>query len=350
MTARLIVCLVWCGATAAAVSRPVDPSGAELFAKVWTVDEGAGPLANAQSCTACHTVSAEEEGTAVDPEAFVLVSPMETDPSGGQLFRRFLFRPARAVVRRALPPKVAARRPPALHGVGLLASVSDETIAALEDSDDRNVDGISGRARRSNGVIGRFGWKARSADLDTAVAAALAAEMGLTSPRHPGDSPEGRSGAAVPEVNAAQLAALVDFVRRLPAPPPSCVAAEDRPGRRLFVEVGCANCHLPALRAGGGEAGVPSTVIHSYSDLLLHDVGPELSDGFAEAGAAGAEFRTTPLWGIGRRRSSFLHDGRAKTLDAAIRAHGGEALASRQRYSSLARAPRAALRSFVGCL
>ena len=275
----------------------------------------------------------------------MLVSPMERDPSGGPVFQRFLFRPGRAVVRRPLPPKIAGRRPPALHGVGLLASVPADAITALEDPTDRNGDGISGRARRVAGAVGRFGWKARAADLEASVAAALVNEMGLTNTRH-GTQPA--SGPVSPEVSAAQLARLVGFVRLLPAPAPSCGTPVNEAGRRWFDATGCARCHVPSLPAGRSKGTHP--VIHAYTDLLLHDVGAELSDGFEDGDTAGAEFRTAPLWGLGRTPPPYLHDGRAATLDAAIRAHAGEALSSRRDYAALTSEARAALRSFLNCL
>jgi CxxC motif-containing protein (DUF1111 family) len=44
--------------------------------------------------------------------------------------------------------------------------------------------------------------------------------------------------------------------------------------------------------------------------------------------------RTAPLWGL-RARGLFLHDGRAGTVDAAIRMHDGEADHARDRYNKL---------------
>jgi CxxC motif-containing protein (DUF1111 family) len=63
-----------------------------------------------------------------------------------------------------------------------------------------------------------------------------------------------------------------------------------------------------------------------YSDLLLHDMGPDLADGVSQGSANGNEFRTAPLWGLGQR-IFFLHDGRTTDLAEAIRAHksGGNA-------------------------
>ncbi len=93
----------------------------------------------------------------------------------------------------------------------------------------------------------------------------------------------------------------------------------------MFRDVGCASCHLPELRTGQ-LADVPEAsgqVIRPYTDLLLHDMGPGLADGRPDFEATGSEWRTSPLWGIGLTlvvsgHTSFLHDGRARSLLEAI--------------------------------
>ena len=75
-------------------------------------------------------------------------------------------------------------------------------------------------------------------------------------------------------------------------------------------------------------------MIWPYSDLLLHDMGPGLGD------AGGQEWRTPPLWGLGRHgevngNAYYLHDGRAKSLDDAIRWHGGEGAAAKAAFDAL---------------
>src|SRR5262249_61912681 len=97
-----------------------------------------------------------------------------------------------------------------------------------------------------------------------------------------------------------------------------------RPGRRaawlassgatLFHSLGSAGCHTPSLPGPGRRANL-------FSDLLLHDMGPDLADGFPQGSATGSEFRTMPLWRASER-THFLHDSRATTVAAAISAHG----------------------------
>ena len=129
-------------------------------------------------------------------------------------------------------------------------------------------------------------------------------------------------------------------------------------GKALFKSIGCAECHVPQL----GE------IKNIYSDLLLHDMGPDLSDtpsyGAFVAGveprpanpapgrvgaATDTEWRTPPLWGL-RDSAPYLHDGRAASIDDAILLHGGEASSSAQRYRQLAPRDQSQLQFFLSSL
>ena len=90
-------------------------------------------------------------------------------------------------------------------------------------------------------------------------------------------------------------------------------------------------------------------VIRLYSNLLLHDMGEGLADGFAQGSANGREFRTMPLWRVSDR-TRFLHDGRSTTIVDAIHQHGGQAAASVAAFDTLTPADQDALLSFVRCL
>jgi mono/diheme cytochrome c family protein len=113
-------------------------------------------------------------------------------------------------------------------------------------------------------------------------------------------------------------------------------------GARLFNAVGCAKCHVPSLR---GNAGA----VLLYSDLLLHDMGAALDDKIVQGSATGADWRTTPLVGLGLRER-FLHDGRAATLRDAVLDHGGEASIVRERFFELVDADQQALYRFLSAL
>jgi CxxC motif-containing protein (DUF1111 family) len=88
-------------------------------------------------------------------------------------------------------------------------------------------------------------------------------------------------------------------------------------------------------------------VVPLFSDLLLHDVGT--GDGIQQGPALASEIRTPALWGL-RVRRPFLHDGRAATIEDAIRAHAGEATGARQRFDLLAEPDLKALLAFLKSL
>jgi CxxC motif-containing protein (DUF1111 family) len=91
----------------------------------------------------------------------------------------------------------------------------------------------------------------------------------------------------------------------------------------LFGDIGCAACHTPTLHTGKSSVeALRNKEVHLYSDLVVHNMGPGLADDVSQGSAAGDEFRTAPLWGLGKR-IFFLHDGRTKDLIEAIQAHAG---------------------------
>ncbi|MBT8493685.1 MAG: hypothetical protein KJO07_11545, partial [Deltaproteobacteria bacterium] len=145
-----------------------------------------------------------------------------------------------------------------------------------------------------------------------------------------------------PELGENDLFDLVSFSMLMAAPRPDEPSDESEHGRALFEEANCSGCHIPALRA-------PRGMIPAYTDLLVHDMGPELDDGIRMGVATGSEFRTAPLWGVAAT-GPWLHDGRADTLDEAIRLHGGEAEDSRDFYQALDSDEQSAVLAFLASL
>src|SRR5262249_23515581 len=88
--------------------------------------------------------------------------------------------------------------------------------------------------------------------------------------------------------------------------------------------------------------------VRLYSDLLLHDMGA-LGDGIAQAAASPREMRTAPLWGL-RASAPYLHDGRAASVDQAIRGHDGEGKTARDRYLRLSPTQQQQLLDFLTSL
>jgi CxxC motif-containing protein (DUF1111 family) len=342
-------------------------AGLEAFGHVFQPAEGLGPFFNENQCSACHTDPASG-GTG--EQSIVRLSNFEAPDRcdllasvGGQNVQRNttpLLRDA-GVLRRPEPAGTerALIRVPFLFGFGLVEAIADETILQRADPDDRDGDGVSGRpGRDAAGRMARFGHKAEQASISDFVASALFNEMGLTSSIYPIEPlldgqpmPAKYDPAPDPEISDSTLHALADFVRFL-APPPGQVLddADKRAtiarGAALFEQLGCASCHTPEMTTARNEVrALSQRPIRLYSDLLLHDMGPELA-GFCGVGASPAEWRTQSLMGLGRRKR-FLHDGRAYDLFAAIAAHGGEATRAKAAFDALDRVTQEALMQFL---
>lgn len=247
------------------------------------------------------------------------------------------------------------RQAPGVFGLGLLDAISDDTLRSLEDPDDANGDGISGRVNMvwssiaGRTQIGRFGHKANVATLEEQAAAAFVNDIGLTNKLFP--DPDGMR-----DVNDDQLVQTTFFVGTLAVPAAAPRSAAAQRGRALFDEFRCSGCHIPTLETGDSDLPmVANQVIHPYTDLLLHDVGDGLTDARTDYLAAGVEWRTPPLWGIGLVQvvlpaATFLHDGRARTLAEAILWHGGEAMPSSEAFRLATKTDRDALISFLETL
>lgn len=244
-----------------------------------------------------------------------------------------------------------------VFGLGLLEAVTDETIEAMADPNDANADGISGHVNRVWDVVlaatkvGRFGRKASNPDLIQQAAGAFINDIGVTNPLFPGaDNAQ--------EIDNDILSSVEFYVQTLAVP----VAANVndpivKKGGDLFVGFQCAACHMPKLTTGTHKlAALSNQTIFPYTDLLLHDMGPDLADGRPDFEADGSEWRTAPLWGIGvtatilSNTATFLHDGRARTLEEAILWHGGEAQAAREVFRTSSKEDRDALLQFLKSL
>lgn len=273
--------------------------------------------------------------------------------------------------------KLSPRIAPPMIGLGLLEAVPAEQIAAHADPDDADGDGISGRvaevidAETEEPMIGRFGWKASQPTLRQQASAAFLGDMGLSTTGRPfgaGDctdaqkacrnAPDGGSEATGLEVSETMLNLVVFYSRHLAVPARRNVTdpAVTR-GGEVFAAAGCDGCHRPTLTtaADAEDPALAGHTIHPFTDLLLHDMGPDLADGLPEGGAGAQEWRTPPLWGIGltetvNGHTNFLHDGRARSVLEAILWHGGEAQSARDHVVGLNAADRDALIAYVNSL
>ena len=267
---------------------------------------------------------------------------------------------------------LSARVAPPVFGLGLLEAVSEADIVALADENDANGDGISGRPNYVWDVaaqaprLGRFGWKANQPNLRQQTAAAYNGDMGITTSLFSLEPAAGQSQAgnqppssAPVDLTDGELANATFYVQTLGVPARRDVNNEQvRAGKALFVSAKCASCHMPRLTtspAAGLPAEMAGQTIYPYTDLLLHDMGSGLADNRPDFRASGSEWRTPPLWGIGlsevvNGHSTFLHDGRARSLTEAILWHGGEAQASADAVGRMSTADRARLLAFLKSL
>jgi CxxC motif-containing protein (DUF1111 family) len=269
----------------------------------------------------------------------------------------------------AVPPNVmlSPRIAPQVVGLGLLEAVSDAQILMRADEEDRDGDGISGKANVVSGGItngrrlGRFGHKASTASLLIQAATAYNEDVGVTSPFLPNENCSLQlpiCAAHNPDVTASHVETVAFYTRTLAVPARRDVQdGQVRQGATLFARAQCSACHTPTLRtaATGVEPELANLTIHPYTDLLLHDMGPDLADNRPDFRASGREWRTPPLWGIGLSafvtgHTRYLHDGRARNLEEAILWHGGEAQAARDFYRGLSKSEREALLRFLGSL
>jgi CxxC motif-containing protein (DUF1111 family) len=205
--------------------------------------------------------------------------------------------------------------------------------------------------RQGRESIGRFGWKADVANLEQFVADAFRNELGITSPLAPqdittsGDNSCGQTHLGLDD-DGSIVRAVTAYLTALPAPTlESSVLKSSKSyhqGQQLFSSAGCVSCHTPTLSSKRGDVAL-------YSDLLLHNMGPALNDGIVQGNATGAEWRTTPLWGL-RLRARFLHDGRAATPAEAILSHDGDGAAAAHAFRKLTRDDRNALLVFMSTL
>ena len=329
--------------------RAAFERGKLVFQRRFAPEDGLGPLYNATSCESCHSVPTTGGSAQLYRNFFLGLNgapgsqaplpglPSAVVPAFGAGSEFSTERGRVSLTPLAdLPVTLAQRNAPPLFGVGLFEFVTDETILARADPDDEDGDGISGRFNTDAGAIGRFGVKAQTNGVELSTRAPLANHLGITSdpflgPDLPTDDDDARPD---PELDRRELGDLLAFVRFLAPPEPLALDTPGRRGAKRFEELGCAACHVPAL---------PTTrfgTIRPYTDLLLHDLGPELADGLdfgmPQAAAlapptAAGEFRTQPLWGVSLS-APFLHDGRAGTLREALELHGGEAASSRARF------------------
>jgi len=339
---------------------------------IFTTENGLGPLFVATSCGTCHA------GDGKGHPFTTLTRFGQSDSTGNH----FLDKGGPQLQNRAIPAYQPEQipagatfskfTPPANTGLGFLEAVTDATIISSADPNDSDGDGISGRPNwikipsycvlrpgtiESNGkYIGRFGKKAAVYDLLQQTSNAYNQDVGVNTVY---ENYSTYSALEVdPEVSNGTALDVVFYLKTLKAPVPRNQSNEEvKAGKQLFVNTGCAKCHTPQLQTGSSWINaLANKTFFPYTDLLLHDMGNELNDGYTEGSALPAEWRTPPLWGLGLSKNSqggqyyLLHDGRAGSIEEAILLHGGEAQQIKLSYQQLSDEDKAALINFLESL
>ncbi len=330
--------------------------GKEKFMQVQTLATGLGPVFNGRSCVECHSNPVPGgSGVSLENRVVRFAKKVQGEPFdpllnlGGPNLQKSSVAdelPGCSLAAEVVPPEAnvtGMRQPPQLFGLGLIEAISDSTILANADPTDANGDGIAGRPNISNGVIGRFGWKAAVPTLLNCVGLAMVNELGVTNYLFPNEMlpqgqpiPPGCKVTGDPEdVGAPRLSGLLFFTTYLGPPPRGPITDALLRGEAVFTQVGCALCHTPSMKTGPHQIeALNEKDVPLYSDLLTHYMGGALDDRIIEGAVGGGRWRTAPLWGL-RARKFFLHDGRTSELGAAIGLHGGEASGVRAQFLAL---------------
>lgn len=371
--------------------------------------DGLGPLFNARGCSGCHF----RDGRAAPPEPgddtfigllFRISQPSgEPDPVYGGQFQDVALPGIQAEVTPALSIdeetvelrdgtaslahpsytftphygaldpslQISPRIAPHMIGLGLLEAIPSSRLQALADPEDEDRDGISGRlqwrvdADTGDTLIGRFGWKGDAPTIRHQTAGAFNGDLGITSELFPNDDCSSSQSDCLtqphggePELESHLLDRVTLYSRAVAVPVRRDWEDEDvLRGKFLFTKLGCVGCHTPK-HTTGAFAPVPEFAdqeIWPYTDLLLHDMGPDLADDRPLGEADGQEWKTPPLWGLGlvetvNGHTRFLHDGRARSFEEAVLWHGGEAQESRDSYADLRSEDREAVVRFLESL
>jgi len=339
---------------------------------VFTTETGLGSIFVATSCGSCHA------GDGKGHPFTTLTRFGQIDSTGNQFMDQGGPQLQNRAVPGYLPEEIPAGAtsskfmPPANTGLGYLELVSDADILAMADPNDADGNGVSGVPNwipmapyltpNNNSItqggkyIHRFGKKAAAYNLLNQTANAYNQDMGITSVYAPKDVYTHME--IDPEVSTATVNDVVFYLQTLKAPIQRSQNNGDVvAGKNIFMQLGCESCHKQTLHTGYSPvAALSNTAFHPYTDLLLHDMGCGLDDGYTEGSAKTYEWKTPPLWGLGLCESSqggkyfLLHDGRATSIEQAVLMHGGEAQNSNNAFQALSESEKKQLLRFLESL
>jgi CxxC motif-containing protein (DUF1111 family) len=380
------------------LTSPADfAADKEAFDGAEDVDEGLGPLYNAQACRECHQTPISgaasqvtelrvghrgSNGAFVDPDI-----PLG-DGQDEVVHARSLVNDRAICPNAEFPDLTGQQRVPAGENVrtlraslntlgdGFVEAIPSQVLRDLADRQCRDTRGeICGKAisvpvLEASGTtrVARFGWKNQHASLLSFSADAYLNEMGITSALLPKEVATLCDAIQDPEdeVDANGFGDVDRFARfmRATKAPPRYAAVAATPdaiaGSAVFDQVGCDTCHTrtfvtaPAGSVLNGGTltvsdAVGNKIFHPFSDYLLHDIGT--GDGIVQNGgqATANRLRTAPLWGL-HVRGRMMHDLTALTFDDAILRHRGEATNVVRRYRALRAEDQRRLKVFLSSL
>ena len=340
--------------------------------EVFTIQNGLGPLFVATSCGSCHI------GDGKGHPFTTLTRFGQTEPNmlpdlaigGPQLQNRAIPGHSPEVLPADQP--FMKFTPPAVTGLGFLAALTDEQILENADPNDLDKDGVSGvpnlisppdyfvrqwfHQSQDGKYVGRFGKKGAAIDLLQQTVNAYNQDMGVTSTFEPIDPASGLR--TDPEVLDQTVNDVVFYLRTLKAPIPRNPSnSKVLEGKEIFRDLSCGSCHIEEWTTPSSDiSALSNKTFYPYTDLLLHDMGPNLDEGVTEGSAETYEWKTPPLWGLGLSPDSqggeyfLMHDGRAKSIEEAILLHGGEAERSKEQFEELSPTQKEALLLFLESL
>lgn len=350
-----------------------------VFDEFEVIEDGLGPVYNAQACRECHQNPVSGSGSQIT----------ELRVGRKDVFGNFVNRPGGSLINdRAIHESIqervagedtvqAFRISLNVLGDGYIEAIANSTIQAIQASQPSAMRGtiINVPVLEAPGQtrIGRFGWKNQHASLLSFSADAYLNEMGITSPLQPTENTSNGASVAAfdtvndpeeeptsTEPNGPDVEAFARFMRSTKVPPRGPITADVQAGALLFTQLGCQHCHVPTITTApagtlinGGAFTVPAAlgdkIIHPYSDFMLHDVGT--GDGIVQNGGQGTrnKLRTPPLWGL-RTRTRLMHDGESFTRSGAILRHAGEATAVTNSYKALNNTQQVQLSAFLNSL
>jgi len=356
-------------------------NGQETFKEVEQIGDGLGPRFNLDSCVGCHSFPTHGgSAPAVNPQvalatAFgannVVPTFLSTNGPIREAHLKFTANGVRDggvhslfVISGRVDPtgsaagctavqenfnaqfaagNVSLRIPTPTYGLGLVENIPDTTLTAnlAANASQKRQLGISGHlnTNANDGRVTRYGWKAQNVSLLLFSGEAYNVEEGITNEIFqterdlnptcqfdtvPNDVTGAHSPLAADNLNS-DITNFALYMRFLAPPTPSTTipggATSIANGQKLFSSIGCNFCHTAALKTSNTSvAALANQTVALYSDLALHKMGPALADNILQGAAAGDEFRTAPLWGLGERLF-LMHDGRTSDLVQAIQEH-----------------------------